>query len=105
MFVDFDELDAMEREEPIQCSRLFAMSDIHTDAIANMDFIQRLREHPTDACIIAGDVSDKLEVLEVCSTFNYSLYVCLCVAAAHPHFSGRKVPRGFLRPRYPPVPP
>jgi len=46
--------------------RIFAISDIHTDFIKNLDWIQSLSqlEYQNDILIVAGDVSDNLETIE-----------------------------------------
>jgi len=46
--------------------RIFAISDIHTDFIKNLDWIQSLapQEYHNDILIVAGDVSDNLETIE-----------------------------------------
>ena len=49
--------------------KLYACSDIHTDYEENMAWVESMaaeqcEEKENSACIIAGDVSDKLDVLE-----------------------------------------
>ena len=41
-------------------SRIFAISDLHTDYEANMEFVESLPPHPEDVLIVAGDVSDDI---------------------------------------------
>eukprot|EP00933_Yihiella_yeosuensis_P016160 TRINITY_DN13909_c0_g2_i2.p1 TRINITY_DN13909_c0_g2~~TRINITY_DN13909_c0_g2_i2.p1 ORF type:complete len:387 (-),score=55.38 TRINITY_DN13909_c0_g2_i2:194-1354(-) len=47
--------------------RLFAVSDIHTDMEPNLQWIQSISDtkYRNDALIVAGDVSDSLDILEV----------------------------------------
>lgn len=41
-------------------SKIFAISDLHTDYEANMDFVENLPGRPQDVLIVAGDVSDNI---------------------------------------------
>jgi len=62
--------------------RIFAISDIHTDFIKNLDWIQSLapQEYQNDILIVAGDVSDNLEIIEKTFTILKSKfrYVFFC---------------------------
>lgn len=46
--------------------RVFVLSDIHTDFPENLEWVEALSDHEFqhDAVILAGDVSDQLQVLE-----------------------------------------
>ena len=46
--------------------RVFAISDIHVDHVENKNFLQNLdpREYRSDALILAGDVTDNMQLLE-----------------------------------------
>lgn len=70
MLFDFDELDAVDPPPPPgpdepSVQRLWAISDPHTDVKENFDFLRRLdsEAHVNDAIIVAGDISDSLEVI------------------------------------------
>mmetsp|Transcript_73596 Transcript_73596/g.130512 ORF Transcript_73596/g.130512 Transcript_73596/m.130512 type:complete len:404 (+) Transcript_73596:69-1280(+) len=61
---DFDDLED-HLEASAAPNRIWAVSDIHTDAKDNLDFVERLdpKAYAKDALILAGDVSDNLEVV------------------------------------------
>jgi predicted phosphodiesterase len=46
--------------------RVFAVSDLHLDFAANCRWLDDLPQYPQDVLILAGDVSDSLQVLEWC---------------------------------------
>jgi len=60
---DFDELEASKPSESVE--RVWAMSDLHTDAKENLDFIERLDSlaHRRDVLVLAGDISDNMAVV------------------------------------------
>ena len=49
----------------VQCMRVFATSDLHTDYRENFRWLQELSDvaYRNDALIVAGDISDRLEVI------------------------------------------
>ena len=44
--------------------RVWLTSDVHTDREENLEWVRCLEPHPTDAVLVAGDVSQSLAVLE-----------------------------------------
>ncbi|NER23254.1 MAG: metallophosphoesterase [Symploca sp. SIO1C2] len=43
--------------------KLYAISDIHTDFIDNFNLIKKIGNYPHDSLIIAGDISDNLDII------------------------------------------
>ena len=78
-FEAFHRRHAWKRLEAVE--NVFATSDLHTEAPANWEFLQRLEPRPSDALIVAGDAAtgtDKLEqVLRLLvGKFKYVFYCC-----------------------------
>jgi len=53
-----------EEDDDDDVSRLFTISDIHVDDASNMHWLESLPARPRDSLILAGDVSDRLELVE-----------------------------------------
>jgi len=55
----------MEADCIVDCMRVFATSDLHTDYKENLLWLQELSDNAYrgDALIVAGDISDRLEVI------------------------------------------
>ena len=55
-------------------SRIFAISDLHTDYEANMEFVESLPPRPEDVLIVAGDVSDDIPRL---NSVTHLILICI----------------------------
>lgn len=61
-------------------SRVFALSDIHVDTKQNMDWLRALSitDYTADTLILAGDVSDRLAVLEHTLVYLCKIFARVC---------------------------
>jgi Calcineurin-like phosphoesterase len=61
-------------------SRVFALSDIHVDMQQNMDWLRSLSatDYKADTLILAGDVSDRISVLEYALAYLATVFAQVC---------------------------